>query len=528
MTPDAEPHRFAAALAALTRWRVRLLAIGLGVLTVGAIFRLHTGINPASLWPDDQWVAVLVQHASLPELLELRPPGPLGFFLLLKSVTAVTGLGTWQLQLLPLIMGLAQIAAIGWIAFRLTDRVSLGLFAAALLAGSRTLAVHSLRIKQFTLEAFIVLVLIALAMLCLRRLRVSTLCLLLIAAVAAMGFSVTAAAVGLVIVNGIALHVLMARPGELRISRPAVAALCAGYDLIALVWLGLLQTRQANELIVLFWSDFYLPLNDPSALWSFLSMHFTRFFTGALPSTLVWFAIGVPLGIVLLCMRRNTRPIGFALLLFYGGMLAASALHLYPLGGRRTDIFSYPVTVLTITGAVWTLSRWVRFLPQAALIVVIVEILLFFPASPVTYPQLGGRSAIEMANELARDGDGLVVAPCDSWALGCYGRWPVQLVRAEESSNGFVVQVSRRDTLILRESWRGLDYRQTPSVVRAQLEPFLTDAPRRIFFVSIGRRPSADEWIAQVIAGHGYVARPLASPGEGTLLLFEREAAKPQ
>ena len=520
--------RVAAARAAVARWRAGLLAIGLGVLTAGAVFRLRAGFNPRSLWLDDQWVAVLVRHASLPELFQLKAPGPLGFLLLLKAVAAAAGFGAWQLQLLPLVFGVAQIAVIGWIAYRLTDRAMLGLFAAALLAGSRTLAVYSLRVKQFTLEGFVVLVLIALAMLCLRRLRGWTFWLLLAAAAAAMAFSFTAAPVGLVIVNGITLHVFLARRDELKVSRRAVAAGCAAYDLIVLAWVGLFQAHQANELIVQFWSDYYLPLNDPSALWSFATVQIPRFLTGALPSNLGWFAIGAPLGIALLCGRTSTRSIGLALLVFYGGLLAASALQLYPLGGRRTDVFSYPVTILAITGAVWVLSRRVWFLPEVAMIVVFIEILLFFPEPRVHYSRQAGRGAIEMVNALAGDGDGLIVAPRANWALGCYGRWPIQLVRADDSSNGFVVQVSRGQTLVLRESWEDMDIRQARAAVGMQLELFLADAPRRLFFVSIGRWPVMDEWIEQVIEGHEYMVRPLAAPDEGTVLLYERDAADPE
>jgi hypothetical protein len=529
MRDSSKRFSIASFIAVAMRWRIGILIIGLLALTGGTALRLRAGIDPYSLWLDDQWVAVLAKHASPAEMLELKPPVPLGFLLLQRGLVATLGFGSWPLQLIPLTAGLAIIPFTGWIAFRLTDRVTLGLLAAALLAGSRILAVYSLRVKQFTFEGLIVLVLIALAMHSLRGRNARSFLLLVGAAVIALPFSFTAAAIGLVTINAVALHaILVGGDDERRIPPRCAGAGAVVYDLIALAWLALFQAGQGNEVIYDFWRGCYLPLTDASALAAFMTGPLTRFATGSMSSMLRWFAVGAPLGIVLLCSRRHARPIGLALLLFYGGLLAASALHLYPLGGRRTDIFSYPVTILTIIGALWALSRWMRPLPEVALLVVIVQMLLFFPPPPIHYPMQGGRSAVRMVSELIRDEDALVVAPRSNWAVGCYGPWPVRFQRADDSSNGFVVGIVRPHTLVLRELWEALDSRRPRPVIRAQLEPFLLGAPRRLFCLSIGSSPSLDEWIGQVITEQGYVARSLPSPDGGTVQLYERSVAPPR
>ncbi len=506
--------------AGIQRWRAPLLAIGLMALTGSALAQRWGGLNPYSLWLDDQWVVALVKHATLNDLVELGPPTPVGFVVVLKAFDQVGGSGTWRMQLLPFVLGLAQIPLLGWLAFRMTGLASLGMFAATLLAGSRFFAVYSLRTKQFVVESFITLLLIALAMMWLRRRRRARLAVLLALAVLVLPVSFTAAFVGLVIVNGLLVHILLDRTGDWRGSRHL--ALIGGglYDALALTWIVLYQSGQASPALVRFWQGYYLPLDDFGAAWGFLTTRVSQFLTGALPDTLAWLAMSVPVAIVLLLCRRPTRTLGGVLALFYGGMLAASALHLYPLGGRRTDIFSYPITILAITAALWAIGRRWRVVPIAAVVVAVTELLLLFPRAPIGYPPSPGRAAVELADDLAHEADAIVIAPHANWAVGCYGRWPVRLGRAPELTNGFFVEVDRPGTLVLRELLDGVDYRADRKVVHKQLEGFMQGRPRRVLFITLERRRRTDEWIAEAIRSHGYTSRPVGAAQRG-LRLFE-------
>ena len=64
--------------AVIKRRRASLLAIGLVALTGTALAQRWGGLNPYSLWLDDQWVVALVKHASLNDLVELGPRPPSG------------------------------------------------------------------------------------------------------------------------------------------------------------------------------------------------------------------------------------------------------------------------------------------------------------------------------------------------------------------------------------------------------------------------------------------------------------------
>jgi hypothetical protein len=500
-------------------WKIAFFAAVILVILLVDLLWIWRGVNPYSLWLDDQWVAALVRHASLAQLLEFKPPVPIGFVFLLKAMTAVIGAGHTQLQALPLIFGLLQVALIGCVAWRATRSMSLGLVAAILLSGSRVLMVCSLRVKQYTLEGLIALSLIALALECVRRPRAFTFVLTVIAALVALPFSFSAIALGLVVVNVLGLHMMGAPRSLIALPRWLIIAVCATFDLISLMWVLAVQSRQANDLMFGFWVWHYLPIDDPPAMWSFARTHLAGFFAGALPAGLGWLAAMVPLTIVLFLLRKPTRLLGVALALFWLGMFAASAVGKYPLGGGRTDAFSYPITILTIVGGIWALSRLIWFLPHVALLTVGGYALVTFPGVPVDYPKTAGRAAVEELGRLAGESDGLIIPPNSAWAFGCYGPWAVDLVEADDSSNRFLVVPRRSHSLVVREvasdSAEALD-----ATLVQQMEEFLSQAPKRIWYISVHSWQRPDEFLTRHLEASGYRRQDIATSDGSVLLLF--------
>lgn len=502
-------------------WRAVIFVLCVAVFMLLASVRLHGAINPDSLWLDDQWVGALVKHASITELLEIMPPAPLGFLALLKAVTFCLGWGHWQLQLLPLAFGLAQVPLIGWIAWRATGRLSLGLVAAGLTIGSSTFLLQCIRIKQYTLEGLIVLVLIALAMACVHRPRAATFGALISAAILALLFSFTAAPAGMVIIDVLTLHLLLLPRDQTSISRRAAIIGCAAYNVITLTLIAMMHFQQPNELMFAFWSTYYMPIHDAGEWWSFMQLQGRRFFLGALAPTMGWLAYAAPIGIVLLLCSKQTRLIGLAFLLFYCGMFTLAALELYPIGGRRTDVFSYPITILAIIAAVWALSRFhrfIRFLPQIVLTIIIINMLLFAPGPSISYKRVTDRTAVEQINTLVQEKDGLIITPDSSWAVGCYGRWPVKLVRVAESTNGFIVVPRRERTSVVQEQLVRDAPRPDRSVGAEQIESLLETSPNRIWCFAIGHIP---QWVIEAVESHGYIMQPTPWH-DSRVLLFER------
>jgi len=496
------------------------LMFGLAMLVLIAIlaYRTFGGLNPESLWLDDQWVMTLVLHGETATLLEILPPAPLGFIVLLNAVTTLFGPGHWQVQLIAHVSGLALVPLIGWIAWRGSGRVSLGILAATLLCFSKTHIVYMLRVKQYTLEALIALALIWLAMWCVRTKRREAMLVVCAVAVAALPFSFTAIAVGMVIVNVLGLHLLRAGSHADRPSRWVIAAGAGTYTVVALSWVWFVQMNQAGDVMYSYWTRYYLPLDDIEAIPAYARTHLMEFLTGALPSMFGWLVWILPLGIVLLLIRKPTRMIGLAIVLFYGGMLTLAAMGKYPLGGRRTDIFSYPITILTIVASLWALSRWIGFLPQLVLAVVIGRLLLLPPLAPIWYAENGDRRTVKALVAKTRPEDGIIIGPRSNWAVGCYGPWPIELVHSTTSSNGFMA-VPQRDRLVALPELIG---RGLPPpdrcTLEAELKPLLQSMPDRIWYLSL---QTTGWWVPETLESHGY--RMAWSPAESSRLkLFVR------
>lgn len=521
----AQDRRFDdAAAARRADWRMAMFVVAMAILLAMMAFRTRDAFNPDSLWLDDQWVASLARHAAPGELLTLMPPAPIGFLLLMQGITRVFGAGHWQWQLVPMLCGFAQVPLLGWIAWRATGRVSLGVLAAALLSGSTTFLIYTWRIKQYTLEGFVALALIGLALACAQGSRKVPFALVVLAGLLAIPLSFTAVPVGMVVVNVLALHLFLTAEGRTytpraQPTRRHVVSCCTAYNVFVLGWLMLVQFHQANDVMHEFWARYYMPIHDLEAFLEFLRTHLSRFLTGGLPSLLGWLTWVVPIGMALLCWRRRWQPIALALLLFYGGMFTISAMHLYPLGARRTDIFSYPITILAIVAGIAAMSRYVRFLPQLVLLIVIGRMILFVPTSAIQYPGSDDRRTVEWLVRHAQPEDAIVIGPRSSWAIGCYTEWPVKLTPIAQSTNGFLVEPSRPHTIVLPDTDNFVREGSDASERARSLDPVLEHAPRRIWLISLHHLAP---WVPAELESRSYAPRAEYAHGR-SVRLFERE-----
>ena len=134
------------------------LAISLYVL-VAYVMR-QSGLNPNSLWLDDQWVATLIKTQTWLELFTVHVPIPIGFALILKFFHSIISDPEFSLQIFPFFCGLVQIPLIAILGKQLTGRYSIGLIMAFLLVFSPEISTYSLRVKTYTLDSLIIICLI--------------------------------------------------------------------------------------------------------------------------------------------------------------------------------------------------------------------------------------------------------------------------------------------------------------------------------------------------------------------------------
>src|SRR5438094_1052797 len=95
------------------------------VVAATAIARLP-GLNPASLWWDDLWVATLAK-ASLREAIITPATTPPGFLLILWLFRRLIPDPEWSLQLFPFLCGLVVVPLTGVAVSRITEISLLGL-----------------------------------------------------------------------------------------------------------------------------------------------------------------------------------------------------------------------------------------------------------------------------------------------------------------------------------------------------------------------------------------------------------------
>ena len=497
-------------------------ALAVGLAAVAWIQR-RPGWNPASLWLDDLWMAVLARSASLWEIWTLPYPAPPGFILALKACTAVLGPAAWAFQLLPLAFAFAGVALAGLLGARLTGSRWIGAAAAMLLALNPTTAIYSLRVKAYTLEAVATLVILWLAIEAWERsgrLRWGVAA----AALLAVPFAFNAVFLGSVMVAGLAAS---------RGPRPFPARGAGGWSAwgpaafygtgFALIYVLLLRPRTTPALIG-YWTGGFLPLDGWGPLRAFVTDEAAAFFTGAFPLGLPWLAFLVPLGLWGLLREPRTRPLGACLLLFYAALFAASAFHRYPLGRGRTDIFAFPVTILVAcAGAAWLTRRPRVLRPMVPL--ALLAWLCLAPQGEVRfkYPESGARSVVERAAALVEEGDGLVVYPYTNHAAALYGRWPFHLEPAADTANGFYAMVDRPRTLMLREAPDGVNFNGDPRVLERQMAPFLAAAPDRVAVIANRSNPLPLQGIRAALqaAGYGMVHRE-EFPEQALVLLWRR------
>jgi len=499
-----------------------LFACGMASLSLGSLLLRLSAFSPPSLWLDDEWVALLVRHATLPLLFLGKLPASPGFILALRSATALLGEGEWQLQLVPFLAGLLAILLLGVLALRLTGSHALGFAAAAILAANPLLATYSVRVKQFTLDALVTLVLLSLAAACLSTPALSRFACLAAGAVLLLPVSFISLFLALLLVNAIGLSMTLEGARAEVAPRRRLLVVWVGFNLAALALCWFLMLGRGNPSLYHHWRNFYLPTESAAGAASFMVHLGSRLFTNAFPEHFGWLAVLVPVGLFRLLRRPTWRPLGVALLGLYLVVIVASGLRLYPIGGGRTDLYIAPVSILLVAVAARTEGRLGRFLTPAVAVASLGICFVSLRGIRPDYPDTGSWETMETVNKLVRDEDALVIYPWSNYAVGYYGRWPVHLVEVPDSTNGFYAEPDRPGTLVLRETWRGASFESDRSVVAEQLQPLLAQGYPRLVYVAIRGPIPPHTWIVETILSQGYKVAHQESHTGAIVMVFDR------
>jgi hypothetical protein len=486
-------------------WDGLACAIALAVLLYASARQAFPALVPVSLWLDDLWVATLVKRASLLEVWELKAPAPYGFVVIEKLVRSVFGDGELQLQAVPYLARLASIAGMGWIAAKLTRSAGIGLLAAIGLAYVSELATQSVRVKQYSLDVLLCVMLLGFAIAALRRPSLSLLAWFGFASLVALPCSFPSAFIGPALFSLCALAYaydqrLIARDVAIR----ALGLLLLFDTLCAVLLLVIVQHKSTQAL-----QDYWAANYPKRATWGALRRFYRAgpgrdFLVGAFEPW-PWLAWLVPIGVIQLLRERWSRALGVFVVLLHGAVLLSGVLKMYPLGVPRLDAYIRPVQLLAAAaalqlGTAWIKPRWVIAVPAITVAFVAAWQLSTLPVEYI--PAAEKPLAVHVERWLSDPNTGLVLFPWANWAFAYYTDSPVKLVPVTDSTNGFFAIPERPRSVVLRETWQGrhfADYAQDAAVFDQQLTALLQDPPPKlVFYGSFGSEDDYNAMLRQL------------------------------
>ena len=435
-----------------------MIIAGYGFVLALGLWQRWELLDPPSLWYDDQWVATLVRFAGVSELFGYRASVPLGFVVFQKIAPQWIADTEVALQLLPMLCGLAMPVVLGGLVSRSTGHPALGLLAAAIAMTNPIAAGYSMRVKQFSFDALVVVAILAIGLPLLRgkaRLPATP-----VVVAAALGWlTYVSALVSVPLLHVAGLRAWIHEPA----SRPRVLVNLAGLDLSFALLYWLRVRHQSRTQTVEFWMERGgLPENESfGALLDYYVLDgiFLRGIAGALPALPKIVAVAIA-GMALLWLVREgkTRFIALFFLLFYAQLAVMAGLRMYPFGGDRTDIFSYPATILLVMLAAGLAMNKLRTSHPRRLVVIGHGIAVAGVALPVAglaferfepVPQVITDDAemLRILEAERRDGDVVMISYQSRYTIATYGTWPMTYVQPEEGK--FWVSVDMPHTHVM-------------------------------------------------------------------------------
>jgi hypothetical protein len=463
----------------------------IGLTVLAALLRV-SALSPPSLWRDDAWQALVVRVDRWDDIARMGQSAP-GFSVLLKLWLSLVGFSSMAAQTLPFVAGVGSAP----FAYLVARRIGLGTAGATAagvtLAVSRRHAIFSTRVKPFTLDADVTLLLILLGFLVVAQPgRASRWAMLVGVGILATVLSAST----LPVVLGTALVAVVAAIRRGSGTALAGAALCILALFVGVWWAVWLRTEASNPWLREFWADSFMPLDRGVAgAVHFTFSHTWHVFTGvsaAVPGDVT--GVLVVLGAVVLALR-DRRLIA---LILSGPALAlvAATLQLAPYGGGRTDIYLYPCCALALGALIDGLSS--RLSGRARSIALVLAFALLPVGIKVrSYPDADIRAIVDIVQSEARVGDAIIVYPQDGYAYALYSRFPVRMIRSDFSMTGFTAAVDHPGvaTLILNPHPDRFPSRQYDIALKRNVEATraLVDgkhAPGKVWLVSRGNAAS--------------------------------------
>ena len=399
--------------------RLAFVAVS-SVVTIWTGYVRSAGLDPHTLWHDDVWVASLTKLTSLTTAVAVPAPVPPGFLAILWVSKRLFQDPELSLQLLPFLCSLAVIPVVGALVARVSGSYLLGIAASCLMSLNANVANYSVFVKQYTTGSLVTVLLLLLAALFFPQTKLVWFKICAAFGFAAQFLSFPSVFSSVVLVNLALWQAVRDRNREPTVGWRIVRTTLI-FDLAFAASYFLYLGRRSSPELVDYWRGYFMPVDSIGSAWDFLARDGLGAIQGALPAAFVSATPLVLLGLIWLLSKPTTRPLGAFALLFYAAVVVASALRLYPVGGGRTDIFSYPVTFFLFTMGVHSLTRWlpIRHVLNASFCIVLLAVVMVRPVT-ASYFELDLSHYVRILQVRSWDADGIVISEPGSYLAGYY------------------------------------------------------------------------------------------------------------
>ncbi|MBA2437345.1 MAG: glycosyltransferase family 39 protein [Acidimicrobiia bacterium] len=489
------------------------LTVAVALVVAGALVRAPQ-VGPSSLWLDDAWLALASKADGVGELVTVGVTAP-GFAALLAAVVAVVGFSSSSAQALPFVLGVAAAPVLYLVARRLGLGRGAALVGAVLLLASPVHVAYSGRVKPFTADAVLSVIVLFAGWRVVERpddgRRWGWV------ALVAVGSVVVSAAVATSVAGAYLAGLAATARHRPRRLAPALASL-SGFGAFALVWYWAVIRPASTPGLRAYWADHYLDLGDgPVRAVGALAMSTGNVLDGFSGVPVALGGVAVVLAAVVAGVRRPLLAVLLLAPLAAGVVLAV--LEVAPFGGGRTDIHLYPALALLVALGLHLVLRPLRP-PTAGVASLAALVLVAAPLRPAPpYPAEDLRPLVEVVESSAGPDDAIAVYSASRWGHALYTSGPVDLRPDPTSANGFTALAADPRVRVLGP------HRDVPARYEPEVEA-LSAGHDRIWLLSSHVRGDFAV-LEQLLSDRGYEdVRTEDRPG-ASLTLWVRKGTSP-
>ncbi|MCC8410807.1 glycosyltransferase family 39 protein [Mucilaginibacter sp. UR6-1] len=337
------------------------------IVALGVVLRLYHLLDNRSLWEDEIYLSTAFAQYNLTDVLTKALPfqqkAPLGYLLVVKTLTMLFGTRELPLRLFPFICGILSLVIFVPVVQKLLKPAG-SVVAMALLAFGPVVLYHSVEAKQYSVELFSVILLLYLYLQYYGQATLKKRLIWGIWGAAIVWFSFASIFVMAAMAAAIGLNYLLKKQFNLLIAVMPVFAVWFGSFIINYV-LFTSKDSDTGWLVFFFvYHDSFMPLSAHALPWlvkrmvSFLNypmgLSWVNVYNVGILQQAVLRMIFIPLllaGLGIWQLYRNKKQllliIGFSFLVVF----AASALKLYPFHERLT-LFLAPLFIVLLAAGV--------------------------------------------------------------------------------------------------------------------------------------------------------------------------------